>query len=339
MLPSGFALKSADIAIDLGTANTLVYMRNKGIVLNEPSVVAVASDGERDSVEAVGAVAKQMVGRTPKDVRAVRPLREGVIADFRVAEEMIRAFMSRARQRGAFIAPKVVVGVPSGATPVERRAISESCLNAGARHVDLIDETVAAAIGAGVPIDEAAGSMIVDIGGGTTEVAVLSLSKVVHSHSLRIGGDHMDEAIVSYLRREHDLLVGETTAERIKIEIGCADADKANGETIELGCKDAKLGAPRQVRLTQHEIAEALAEPVSQIMSSVTAALETAPAQLTTDVADKGVILTGGGALLRDLDRKLSDRLDLPVIVAEDPLSCVVRGCGKVLESSVNLCA
>ena len=338
MPPFNFTLRSSDLAIDLGTANTLVYMKNKGIVLNEPSVVAVANTGDRDEVTAVGAVAKQMLGRTSKDIRAVRPLREGVIADFRVAEEMIRAFIGRARQgRGFLFNPKVVVGVPSGATPVERRAISESCLNAGARHVDVIEETVAAAIGAGVPIDEAAGSMVVDIGGGTTEVAVLSLSNVVHSRSLRVGGDHMDEAIVSYMRHEHELLIGEHTAERIKIEIGCADAVRANGDSLQLACKDAKLGSPRQVCLTQHEIAEALAEPVSQIVGSVTAALESAPAQLTTDVADKGVILTGGGALLRDLDRKISSELDLPVIVAEDPLGCVVRGCGKVLESPVGL--
>jgi len=224
--------------------------------------------------------------------------------------------------------------VPSGATAVERKAISESCLSAGARQVDLIDETVAAAIGAGIPIDDPTGSMVVDIGGGTTEVAVLSLSNVVYSRSVRVGGDVMDEAIVGYLRREHDVLIGEITAERIKMEIGSAEpaGEDSDSEGLEIGCKDARLGTLRQMRLTPQEVAEALAEPVSQIVESVTQALEAMPAELTTDVAEKGIILTGGGALLRDLDRKISDQLDLPVIVADDPLACVALGCGKVLD-------
>ena len=334
MFDGGFLLKASDIAIDLGTANTLVYIRNEGIALNEPSVVAVSRTGGRDVVKAVGVEAKQMLGRAPPDIATIRPLRGGVVADFRVAEEMIRVFMGRARQGTALISPKVIVGVPSGATAVERKAISESCLSAGARQVDLIDETVAAAIGAGIPIDDPTGSMVVDIGGGTTEVAVLSLSNIVYSRSMRVGGDVMDEAIVTYLRREHDVLVGEITAERIKMEIGSAEpgGEAADGEGLEIGCKDARLGTLRQMRLTPQEVAEALAEPVSQIVASVTAALEAMPAELTTDVADKGIILTGGGALLRDLDRKISDQLDLPVIVAEDPPACVARGCGKVLD-------
>ena len=334
MFDVGSLLKASDVAIDLGTANTLVYIRNRGIAVNEPSVVALCRSGGRDVVKAVGAEAKQMVGRTSADVETVRPLRGGVVADFRVAEEMIRVFMGRARTGPALISPKVIVGVPSGATAVERRAISESCLSAGARQVDLIDETVAAAIGAGIPIDDPTGSMVVDIGGGTTEVAVLSLSNVVYSRSVRVGGDVMDEAIVGYLRREHDVLIGEITAERIKMEIGAAEpaSEDSDCEGLEIGCKDARLGTLRQMRLTPQEVAEALAEPVSQIVESVTQALEAMPAELTTDVADKGIILTGGGALLRDLDRKISDELDLPVIVADDPLACVALGCGKVLD-------
>ena len=334
MFDAGSLLKASDIAIDLGTANTLVYIRDRGIALNEPSVVALSRAGGRDVVKAVGAQAKQMLGRSPPNVTTIRPLRGGVVADFRVAEEMIRVFMGRARQGPALISPKVIVGVPSGATPVERKAISESCLSAGARQVELIDETVAAAIGAGIPIDDPTGSMVVDIGGGTTEVAVLSLSNVVYSHSVRVGGDVMDEAIVGYMRREHDALIGEITAERIKMEIGSAEpgAEDGDGEGLEIGCKDARLGTLRQMRLKPQEVAEALAEPVGQIVDSVTTALEAMPAELTSDVADKGIILTGGGALLRDLDRKISDQLDLPVIVAEDPLACVAIGCGKVLD-------
>jgi rod shape-determining protein MreB len=335
MLQAGFLLKSNDIAIDLGTANTLLYVRHQGITLNEPSVVAVNTSGGRDNVEAVGVRAKQMIGRTPPKVRTIRPLRDGMVADFRAAEVMIREFMSRARRGLALINPKVIVGVPSGATAVERRAISESCLNAGARHVELVDETYAAAVGAGVAIQDPTGSMVVDIGGGTTEVAVLSLANVVCSQSVRVGGDQMDEAIVSYMRREHDLLIGENTAERIKIEIGCAEAGGAEDDlAVEVGCKDAKLGTFKRVRLCPGQVAEALAEPVSRIVSSVAAALETMPAELTADVADKGVLLTGGGALLRDLDRKISDEIDLPVLVADDPLSCVAMGCGKLLETA-----
>jgi rod shape-determining protein MreB len=332
MLSSFIELKSNDLAIDLGTANTLVYERNKGIVLNEPSVVALSDDGGRRTVCAVGAEAKRMIGRTPRHIAAIRPLRDGVVADFVAAEEMIRALIKRARQRSALINPRIMVGVPSGATQVERRAIRDSCLHAGARRVDMIDETMAAAIGAGIPVDDPTGSMVVDVGGGTTEVAVVSRSDVVCSHSIRVGGDKMDEAIICYMRREHDALIGAGTAERIKHDIGAARPNGGADEAIDVHCRDAKQGALRHVRLTQGQMVEALAEPVGQIVESVVRALEAMPPELTSDIAEKGVILTGGGALLRGLDREIGARIDVPVIVAEEPLACVAAGCGKLLE-------
>jgi rod shape-determining protein MreB len=260
-------------------------------------------------------------------------MRDGVIADFEVAQEMIRCFIAEVRQRRGLIGPRVIVGVPSGATPVERRAISDSCLRAGARMVELVDETAAAAIGAGIPIEEPSGHMVVDIGGGTTEVAVLSMAGVVHSTSARVGGDKMDEAIISHMRREHDLLVGETTAERIKIEIGAARPGKGQGEAIEVTCRDVSRGVSRRARITEQEVAEALAEPVGQIVDSVAKALEATPPELASDIAQKGVILTGGGALLRGLDREIGAQVNLPAIVADEPLSCVALGCGRMLES------
>ncbi len=331
MLPSLFGLISNDIAIDLGTANTLIYMKGKGIVLNEPSVVALRTVGGRKVVHAVGIEAKQMLGRTPGHMEAIRPMRDGVIADFEVAEEMIKHFIRKVHNRKGFVNPKVIVCVPSGATAVERRAINDSCLNASARRVGLIDEPMAAAIGAGLPIHEPTGSMVVDIGGGTTEVAVLSLSGIVYSRSVRVGGDKMDEAITSYMRRHHNLLIGETTAERIKKEIGTARAPEDGGEglAIEVKGRDLMQGVPREVRVTEKQAADALAEPATQIVEAVKVALEATPPELAADIADKGIMLTGGGALLRGLDQEIRDATGLPVTVADDPLSCVALGCGQ----------
>ena len=333
MFSSLFGSVTKDIAIDLGTANTLIYMKGRGIVLNEPSVVALRTVGGRKETYAVGLEAKQMLGRTPGHMEAIRPLRDGVIADFEVAEEMIKYFIRKVHNHKGFVNPKVIVCVPSGATAVERRAIKDSCLNAGARRVALMDEPMAAAIGAGLPIHEATGSMVVDIGGGTTEVAVLSLSGVVYSRSVRVGGDTMDEAIISYMRRTFNLLIGETTAERIKKEIGTARApEEGDGLAIDVKGRDLMQGVPREVRVAEKQAAEALSEPVSQIVEAVKMALESTPPELASDIADKGIMLTGGGALLRGLDAEIRDHTGLPVTVADDPLSCVALGCGKVLE-------
>src|SRR6202165_4599827 len=290
-------LLSADMAIDLGTANTLVYVKGRGIVLDEPSVVAIADVRGKRHVLAVGNDAKQMLGRTPGNIEAIRPMRDGVIADFEVAEEMIKHFIRKVHNRRGFTNPKVIVCVPSGATAVERRAINDSCLNAGGRRVGLIDEPMAAAIGAGLPIHEPTGSMVVDIGGGTTEVAVLSLSGIVYSRSVRVGGDKMDEAIISYMRRNHNLLIGETTAERIKKEIGTARAP-ADGEglSIEVKGRDLMQGVPREGRISEKQAAAPLGEPVGQIVDAVKMALEATPPELASDIADKGIMLTGGGA-------------------------------------------
>jgi len=324
---------SADMAIDLGTANTLVYVKGRGIVLNEPSVVAIANVKGRKQVLAVGDEAKLMLGRTPGNIQAIRPLRDGVIADFEVAEEMIKHFIRKVHNRRSFASPQVIVCVPSGSTAVERRAIQESAESAGARRVFLIEEPMAAAIGAGLPVTEPTGSMVVDVGGGTTEVAVLSLGGIVYSRSVRVGGDKMDEAIISYMRRNHNLLIGETTAERIKKEIGTARAP-ADGEglSIEVKGRDLMQGVPREVRISEKQASDALAEPVGQIVDAVKMALEATPPELASDIADKGIMLTGGGALLRGLDAEIRDHTGLPVTVADDPLSCVALGCGKVLE-------
>ncbi len=333
MFSSLFGSVTKDIAIDLGTANTLIYMKGRGIVLNEPSVVALRTVGGRKETYAVGLEAKQMLGRTPGHMEAIRPLRDGVIADFEVAEEMIKYFIRKVHNYKSFVNPKVIVCVPSGATAVERRAIKDSCLNAGARRVALMDEPMAAAIGAGLPIHEATGSMVVDIGGGTTEVAVLSLSGVVYSRSVRVGGDTMDEAIISYMRRSYNLLIGESTAERIKKEIGTArPPEEGDGLAIDVKGRDLMQGVPREVRVAERQAAEALSEPVAQIVDAVRMALESTPPELASDIADKGIMLTGGGALLRGLDAEISEHTGLPVTVADDPLSCVALGCGKVLE-------
>ena len=333
MISSLFGAISNDIAIDLGTANTLIYMKGKGIVLNEPSVVALRNMGGRKIVHAVGVEAKQMLGRTPGHMEAIRPMRDGVIADFEVAEEMIKYFIRKVHNRKGFVNPKVIVAVPFGATAVERRAINDSCLNAGGRRVGLIDEPMSAAIGAGLPIHEPTGSMVVDVGGGTTEVAVLSLSGIVYSSSVRVGGDKMDEAIISYMRRNHNLLIGETTAERTKKELGTAQAP-ADGEGLSLEVKgrDLMQGVPREVRVSEKQVSDAISKPISQIVEAVKMALEATPPELASDIADKGIVLTGGGALLRRLDAEIRDHTGLPVTVADDPLSCVALGCGKVLE-------
>ena len=328
-----FGFLSNDMAIDLGTANTLVYVKGRGVVLNEPSVVAIADVRGKKQVLAVGEEAKQMVGRTPGNISAIRPLRDGVIADFEVAEEMIKHFIRKVHnRRGA--SPMIIVCVPSGSTPVERRAIQESAESAGARRVLLIEEPMAAAIGAGLPVTEPSGSMIVDIGGGTTEVAVISLGGIVYARSVRVGGDKMDEAIISYIRRTQNLLIGESTAERIKMELGSAHAplDGTDGPLREVKGRSMMNGVPREVVVSQRQIADALAEPVSQILEAVKVALENTPPELAADIVDKGIVLTGGGALLHGLDEVLRHETGLPVMVAENPLSCVVLGTGRALE-------
>ncbi|MDD2876179.1 MAG: rod shape-determining protein [Acidiphilium sp.] len=326
-------LMSADMAIDLGTANTLVYVKGRGIVLDEPSVVAIADIKGRKHVLAVGEEAKHMLGRTPGNISAIRPLRDGVIADFEVAEEMIKHFIRKVHNRRGFASPLIIVCVPSGSTAVERRAIQESAESAGARKVLLIEEPMAAAIGAGLPVTEPSGSMVVDIGGGTTEVAVISLGGIVYARSVRVGGDKMDEAIISYIRRNHNLLIGESSAEKIKLEIGAAWADpSAPGIWHEVKGRDLINGVPREVRVSQAQIAESLAEPVSQIVEAVKVALENTPPELAGDIVDKGIVLTGGGALLHRLDDVLREATGLPVVVAEDPLQCVALGTGRALE-------
>ena len=328
-------LFSNDLSIDLGTANTLIYARGQGIVLNEPSVVAIRHDrgpGGAKSVAAVGEEAKQMLGRTPKTITAIRPLKEGVIADFTVTEKMLQYFINKVHAR-KFIhpSPRVLVAVPCGSTQVERRAIKESAAGAGARDVYLIEEPMAAAIGAGLPVDEARGSMVLDIGGGTSEVAVLSLNGIVYANSVRSGGDRFDEAIINYVRRNYGTLIGEATAERIKKEIGTAYPGTEVRE-IEVKGRNLAEGIPRSFKLNSNEILEALQEPLSGIMGAVKIALEQTPPELGSDVAERGIVLTGGGALLRDIDRLLEEETGLPVVCADDPLTCVARGGGRALE-------
>ena len=333
-----FGFLSADMAIDLGTANTLVYVKGRGIVLNEPSVVAIAEVKGKKQVLAVGEEAKQMLGRTPGNIRAIRPLRDGVIADFEVAEEMIKYFIRKVHNRRSFAAPVVVVCVPSGSTAVERRAIQDSAENAGARKVYLIEEPMAAAIGAGLPVTEPTGSLVVDIGGGTTEVAVLSLGGIVYSRSVRVGGDKMDEAIIAYIRRNHNLLVGEGSAARIKEDIGSAcSPDGTEGQTMEIKGRDLMNGVPKELLLSEFQIAESLAEPVGAIIEAVKVALEHTAPELAADIVDKGIVLTGGGALLGNMDFVLRHATGLPVSIADDPLSCVVLGTGRALEEMKRL--
>ena len=329
---------SADMAIDLGTANTLVYVKGRGIVLNEPSVVVIAEVKGKKQVLAVGDEAKLMLGRTPGNITAIRPLRDGVIADFDVAEEMIKHFIRKVHNRRSFVSPQVIVCVPSGSTAVERRAIQESAESAGARRVYLVEEPMAAAIGAGLPVTEPTGSMIVDVGGGTTEVAVLSLGGVVYSRSVRVGGDKMDEAIIGYIRRNHNLLVGEGSAERIKEKIGSAcPPEDGDGEVMEIKGRDLMNGVPKELVISRRQIAESLAEPVGAIIEAVKVALEQTPPELASDIVDKGIVLTGGGALLTDLDFVLRHATGLAVSIADDPMLCVVMGTGRCLEEMKTL--
>ncbi|NNG03023.1 MAG: rod shape-determining protein [Inquilinus sp.] len=328
---------SADMAIDLGTANTLVYVKSRGIVLNEPSVVAIATRRGKTQVLAVGDEAKQMLGRTPGNIQAIRPLRDGVIADFDVAEEMIKHFIRKVHNQRSFARPQVIICVPSGSTAVERRAIQESAEAAGARKVGLIEEPMAAAIGAGLPVTEPTGSMVVDIGGGTTEVAVLSLGGIVYSRSVRVGGDKMDEAIIAYIRRNHNLLVGEASAERIKKEIGSAcPPEDGEGRVMEIKGRDLMNGVPKELVISERQVAESLAEPVGAIVEAIKVALEHTAPELAADIVDKGIVLTGGGALLGNLDFVLRHSTGLPVSIADDALSCVALGTGRALEEKKN---
>ncbi|RLA48839.1 MAG: rod shape-determining protein [Gammaproteobacteria bacterium] len=323
---------SNDLSIDLGTANTLIYVRDKGIVLDEPSVVAIRIHNGQKTIEAVGTEAKRMLGRTPGNITAIRPLKDGVIADFQVTEKMLQHFIAKVHE-SKFIrpSPRVLVCVPCMSTQVERRAIRESALSAGAREVRLIEEPMAAAIGAGLNVDEAIGCMIVDVGGGTTEVAIISLNGVVYRDSVRVGGDRFDEAIVAHVRRRYGSLIGDVTAERIKLEIGCAFAGSELRE-IDVRGRNLAEGVPRSFTLNSDEILESLQDPLSAIVQAVKSALEQSPPELAADIAESGIVLTGGGALLRDLDRLISEETGLPVIVADDPLTCVARGGGHAME-------
>ena len=326
---------SNDLAIDLGTANTLIYVRGKGIVLDEPSVVAIRTEGgpnAKKTILAVGMSAKQMLGKTPGNITAIRPMKDGVIADFTVTEQMLKQFIKKVHDTRLFSpSPRIIICVPCGSTQVERRAIRESALGAGAHKVQLIEEPMAAAIGAGLPVEEATGSMVVDIGGGTTEVGVISLGGIVYAGSVRVGGDKFDESIINYIRRNYGMLIGETTAEEIKKRIGSAFPG-AEVREMEVKGRNLAEGIPRSFTISSNEILDALTEPLNQIVSAVKQALEQTPPELGADIAVKGMVLTGGGALLRDLDRLLMEETGLPVIVAEDPLTCVVRGSGLALE-------
>jgi rod shape-determining protein MreB len=321
---------SNDMAIDLGTANTLVYVKGEGIVLNEPSIVAIHQAD--NTVLAVGKEAKAMLGRTPGNIVAIRPLKDGVIADFDVTEKMLGYFIRRVHRRRALVRPRIVIGVPSGITQVEKRAVRDSAMQAGAREVYLIEEPMAAAIGAGMPITEPGGNMVVDIGGGTTEVAVISLSGIVYSRSVRIAGDEMDEAIVQYIRKNYNLLVGERRAEEIKIRLGSAYPMGGERRTMEVKGRDLIDGIPKTIVIGDDEIRESLREPIMTIVDAVRTALERTPPELAADIVDKGIVLTGGGALLKGLDLLLRQETNLPITVAEDPLSCVALGTGKVLD-------
>ncbi len=322
---------SNDLAIDLGTANTVVYAKGQGIVVSEPSVVAVARDGRGvDKVRAVGKSAKEMLGRTPGNIVAIRPMKEGVIADFEITEAMLRYFIARVHDRKRMVRPRIVIAVPSGITSVEKRAVRESAMSAGAREVYLIDEPMAAAIGAGLPVTEPSGNMIIDIGGGTTEVAVISLSGIVYSNSVRVGGDKMDEAIINYIKRRYNLLIGERTAELIKINIGTAVEDEPR--SMEVKGRDLVAGVPKVQEIKSDEVREALSEPVNAVVEAAKSCLEKTPPELAADIVDKGIVLVGGCAQLRNLDVLLREATSLPVMLAEDPLTAVAIGTGRTLD-------
>ncbi len=334
VLDSLLGVLSDDLAVDLGTANTLVYVKGKGIVLSEPSVVAVRTDTRsRNRILAVGAEAKNMLGRTPGNIVAIRPMQDGVIADFEVTEAMLRHFIQKAHRRSKFVRPRVIIAVPSGITQVEKRAVKESAESAGAREVYLIEEPMAAAIGAGLPITEPICNMVVDIGGGTTEVAVISLAGIVYSRSIRVAGNKLDAAIMQYIKRNYNLLIGERTAETIKTSIGNAYPDPEDLETIEVKGRDLVSGIPKILTIDSEEIRGAISEQIDAILETIKIVLEHAPPELAADIVDRGIVLTGGGALLKNLDKLIREETGLPITVAEDPLSTVVIGCGKVLES------
>ncbi|MBD5771690.1 rod shape-determining protein [Marinomonas colpomeniae] len=323
---------SSDLSIDLGTANTLIYVRDRGIVLDEPSVVAIRHNGNQKTVASVGVDAKRMLGRTPGNITAIRPMKDGVIADFHVTEKMLQYFISKVHENSWLKpSPRVLVCVPCKSTQVERRAIKESALGAGAREVYIIEEPMAAAIGAGLPVAEASGSMVIDIGGGTTEIAIISLNGIVTSESIRVGGDRFDEAITTYVRRQYGSLIGDATAERIKTEIGMA---YHTGEELQIDVRGRNLaeGIPRSFVLSSTEILDALQEPLAQIVQAIKGVLEQSPPELAADIGETGLVLTGGGALLREIDRLISEETGLPVIIADDPLTCVARGGGMALE-------
>lgn len=326
-------LLSSGMAIDLGTANTLVYVKSEGVALNEPSVVAINKNHSKVRVLAVGVEAKKMVGRTPAHIEAIHPLRDGVIADFEIAEEMIKYFIRKVNRRIFFSRPEVIICVPSGSTPVERRAIEEAGLRAGARKVGLIEEPMAAAIGAGLPVTEPSGSLVVDVGGGTTEVGVLSLGGIVYSRSLRVGGHHMDEATIRHIRNTFNLLIGESSAENLKQTVGSAALpEDGDGPTIAIKGRDLLNGVPKEIVISQRQVAEGLIEPVGQIVEMVKTTLEQTAPELAADIVDTGIFLTGGGAMLHRLDEVLRKATGLPVTIADDPLTCVVQGTGRVLE-------
>ena len=321
---------SQDMAIDLGTANTLVVLKGQGVVLNEPSVVAVVDNKGKKTVLAVGDEAKTMLGRTPGNIQAIRPLKDGVIADFIVTEEMIKHFIKKVHKRSTFANPRILICVPTGSTPVERKAIQDSALAAGARRVQLIEEPISAAIGAGLPISEATGSMIIDVGGGTTEIAIMSLGGVVYSNSLRVAGDAMDHALMNFMRKEYNLLIGDSTAEKIKKEIGTAIPTNNNKYPVK--GRDIRSGTPKEVNITEVDTSEALNPIIKEIIGGIKDALENTPPELSADLVDMGMTLTGGGSLLKNIDKRFSKETGLPVYVADDPLTCVAIGTGKALE-------
>ncbi len=325
-----FGLLTNDIGIDLGTANTLVFVKDQGIVLNEPSVVAI--ENRTKKILAIGIAAKEMIGRTPFEITAIRPMKDGVIADFEIAEKMLSDFIRRVVKHRYLMKPRIIISVPSGITEVEKRAVRDSAENAGAREVYLLAEPMAAAIGVGLPVDQPSGSMIIDIGGGTSEIAVIALNGIVNNTSIRIAGDELDEAIVTYLKKNYNLLIGERTAEEIKCKIGSAYPLEKE-ESMEIKGRDLVAGVPKTMKITSGQIREALAEPISAIIDAVRMALEQTPPELASDILDRGIIMTGGGALIRGLDKRLRQETNLPVLVADDPLTCVVRGTGKCLEN------